>query len=32
MTDLQIKPGVVTGKDLETLYAYAKEKGFALPQ
>ncbi len=31
MTDLQIKPGVVTGKDLETLYAYAKEKGFALP-
>jgi len=27
----QIAPGVVTGKDLDTLFAIAKEQGFALP-
>lgn len=26
-----IKPGVVTGDDVQKLFAYAKEKGFALP-
>lgn len=26
-----IKPGVVVGKDVQTLFQYAKEKGFALP-
>jgi len=27
----KIKPGVVTGKDLQTLFDYCKEKAFALP-
>ncbi|MDW7691924.1 class II fructose-bisphosphate aldolase [Flammeovirgaceae bacterium SG7u.111] len=27
----EFKPGVVTGDDLQALYAYAKTKGFALP-
>ena len=26
-----IKPGVVTGKDIQAVFRYAKEKGFALP-
>ncbi|GAA4831294.1 class II fructose-bisphosphate aldolase [Algivirga pacifica] len=31
-TDISnIKPGVVTGEDVEKIYQYAKEKGFALP-
>ncbi|MEH0158521.1 class II fructose-bisphosphate aldolase [Limibacter armeniacum] len=31
-TDISnIKPGVVTGDDVEKIYQYAKEKGFALP-
>lgn len=31
-TDISnIKPGVVTGEDVEKIYQYAQEKGFALP-
>jgi len=30
-TTFDIKPGVVTGKDLQRLFAYAKSKNFALP-
>ena len=26
-----IKPGVATGDDVQAIFAYAKEKGFALP-
>lgn len=26
-----IKPGVATGKQVQEIFAYAKEKGFALP-
>ncbi|MCX2957217.1 MAG: class II fructose-bisphosphate aldolase, partial [Candidatus Regiella insecticola] len=26
-----LKPGVITGNDVQKLFTYAKEKGFALP-
>ncbi len=28
---MKLKPGIVYGKDLQDLYAYAQEKGFAIP-
>ncbi len=28
---MKLKPGIVYGQDLQDLYAYAKEKGFAIP-
>ena len=31
MTAQQVKPGVVSGDDLQALFAFAKAKGFALP-
>ena len=31
MTAQQVKPGVVSGDDLQALFAFAKSKGFALP-
>ena len=31
MSKLDIKPGVATGDEVQKIFAYAKEKGFALP-